>query len=202
MMYYKLPDGQPTPSIAGLIPNVISPQFLTDEELLAYDVARCTVQYPPTDWWQKQGDVVIDNLQTPHLITWEVLDRDLAEVKSLAWQKIKDERDQRQSGIMPYTYPNGDTHHNSMSEKVIRDLSSSTTAAIALSSQGVTSAVMPWTVNENVTHWLTPAQMVGFGLAAMQWHSTIHMQSQSVRTAINSASTLAEVVEAAQWPGV
>lgn len=200
-MYYQLPDGDPTPDIARLIPSVISPQYLDDAELVPHGVARCDVVEPAIEWWQQRGARQIDTAQTPHVITWAVDDRALEDAKALSWQRIKTERDQRQAGSMPYTYPSGDTHHNVMTEKVIRDLSSSTTAAIALAGQGITDPVMPWTVEENVTHWLTPAQMVAFGLAAMQWHSTLHMQSQTVRAAINAATTLADVVAAAQWPG-
>lgn len=200
MMYYRLPEGEPTSNLPSLIPHVINPQCLTDAEMAEHGVARCTVVYPAVEWWQQRGVKQIDTTQAPHVITWAVEDRPLADVKTLAWQRIKDERDERQRGLMPYTYPNGDTHHNEMTEKVIRDLSASTTAALALASQGVTAAVMPWTVHENVTHTLTPAQMVTFGLSATQWHSAIHVQSQTIRTAINNAVDVAGVIAAAVWP--
>jgi hypothetical protein len=199
-MVYRTPDGEPTGNLAALIPHVINPQALTDAELADYDVARCTVVYPALEWWQQRGTRQIDTSVTPHVITWAVEDRPLAVVKTLAWQRIKDERDTRQRGLMPYTYPSGDTHHNEMTEKVIRDLSASTTAALALASQGVSAAVMPWTTHEKVTHWLTPAQMVTFGLTATQWHSFIHMTSQTLRQPINDAGTVAAVVAAAVWP--
>ncbi len=201
-MYYRTPDGEPTSNLASLIPSVINPQALTDAELAAHGVARCTIAYPTIEWWQQRGARQIDAEQTPHVITWAVETRALEDVRALAWQRIKDERDERQAGLMPYTYPDASEHHNEMTEKVIRDLSASTTAALALASQGVTSAVMPWTVHENVTHMLTPAQMIAFGLTATQWHSAIHMTSQSIRPQIESAETVAAVVAAAVWPGV
>lgn len=202
MMYYRTPDGEPTSTLPALIQSVINAHALTDAELADYDVARCTVVYPAVEWWQQRGARQIDTTQTPHVITWAVEDRALAEVKAIAWQRIKDERDERQRGLMPYTYPSGDTHHNEMTDKVIRDLSASTTAALALASQGVTAAVMPWTTFENVTHMMTPAQMIAFGLTATQWHSAIHMTSQSIRPQIEAAETVAETVAAAVWPGV
>ena len=201
-MYYRTPDGEPTSNLPSMIPHVINPQALTDAELADYDVARCAVVHPTVEWWQRRGARQIDTAQTPHVITWVVEDRPLAEVKAIAWQRIKDQRDERQRGLMPYTYPSGDTHHNEMTDKVIRDLSASTTAALALASQGVTAAVMPWTTHENVTHVLTPAQMVTFGLTATQWHSAIHMTSQAIRPQIEAAETVAAVVAAAVWPGV
>ena len=199
-MYYRTPDGEPTSNLPSLIPHVISPQALTDAELADYDVARCTVVYPAVEWWQQRGTRQIDTSVIPHVITWAAESRTLEDVRVLAWQRIKDERDERQRGLMPYTYPSGVDHHNEMTDKVIRDLSASTTAALALASQGVTAAVMPWTTHENVTHMMTPAQMATFGLSATQWHSAIHMQSQTIRAAISDAVDVAGVIAAAVWP--
>lgn len=201
-MYYRLPDGEPTSNLPSLIPHVINPQALTDSELADYDVARCTVVYPVVQWWQQRGARQIDTEQTPHVITWAVETRTLEDVRTLAWQRIKDERDERQRGLMPYTYPSGDTHHNEMSEKVLRDLNGQATGALILSSMGVADPVMPWTTYENATHYLTPAQMLAFSMAALQWHSAIHVQSQTIRTAINDAADVTGVIAAAVWPEV
>lgn len=199
-MYYRTPDGEPTSNLPSLIPHVINPQALTDAELSDYNVARCTVVHPAVEWWQQRGARQIDTAQTPHVITWAVETRPLEDVRALAWQRIKDQRDERQRGLMPYTYPSGDTHHNEMTDKVRSDLSDSVTTALALSLQGVTDAVMPWTAYENVTHWLTPAQMIAHGLAATQWYSAMHVQSQTIRAAINAAATVQAVIDAAVWP--
>lgn len=200
-MYYRTPDGEPTSNLPSLIQSVINPQALTDAELSDYNVARCTVVYPAVEWWQQRGTRQTDTSVTPHIITWAVETRPLEDVRALAWQRIKDQRDERQRGLMPYTYPSGDTHHNEMTDKVIRDLSASTAAALALASQGVTDPIMPWTTHENVTHMLTPAQMVTFGLLATQWHSAIHMTSQTIRPQIESAEAVSAAVAAAVWPG-
>ena len=200
-MYYRTPDGEPTTNLAALIPQVINPQALTDAELADYNVARCTVVYPAVEWWQQRGARQIDASQTPHVITWAVETRPLEDVRALAWQRIKDERDERQCGLMPYTYPSGDTHHNEMTEKVLRDVNGQATGALILSSIGVTDPAMPWTVHENITHYLTPAQMLAFSMAALQWHSALHVHSQTLRGAINGAATVPDVVAAAVWPG-
>lgn len=202
MMYYRLPDGEPTSNLPSLIPHVINPQALTDSELADYDVARCTVVYPAADWWQQRAARQIDTSQTPHVITWAVESRPLEDVRTLAWQRIKDERDERQRGLMPYTYPSGDTHHNEMTEKVMRDLNGQATGALILSNIGVTDPVMLWTTHENITHYLTPAQMLAFSMAALQWHSSIHAQSQTIRADIDAAQTVDAVIAAAVWPEV
>ena len=199
-MYYHTPNGEPTSNLSSLIPHVINPQALTDAELAEYNVARCTVVYPTVEWWQQRGARQIDTTQTPHVITWAVESRTLEDVRSLAWQRIKDERDDRQRGLMSYTYPSGDTHHNEMTEKVLRDLNGQATGALILSSMGVTDPVMLWTTHENVTHYLTPAQMLTFSMSALQWHSAIHGQSQVIRAAINDAEDVQSVVASAVWP--
>lgn len=199
-MYYRLPDGTPTARLAVLIPSVINPQALTDAELAEHGVARCTVVYPAVEWWQQRGARQVDTSVSPHVITWSVEDLSLDDVKAVAWQCIKDQRDERQRGLMPYTYPSGAVHHNEMTEKVLRDLNGQATGALILSSMGVTDPVMPWTTHENVTHYLTPAQMLAFSMAALQWHSAIHIQSQTIRAAIESATDVAGAVAAAQWP--
>ncbi len=201
-MYYRTPDGEPTSNLPSLIQSVINPQALTDAELSDYNVARCTVVYPAVEWWQQRGTRQTDTSVTPHIITWAVETRPLEDVRALAWQRIKDERDERQRGLMPYTYPSGDTHHNEMTERVLRDLNGQATGALILSSMGVTDPVMPWTARENVTHYLTPTQMLAFSMAALQWHSALHVQSQTIRAAIESAADVAGVIAAAMWPEV
>lgn len=200
MMYYRLPEGEPTCDVRHLIPGVINPQCLSDSELEWHGVARCVVLAPTVEWWQQRGARRVDTHTRPHLINWDVLPRQLSDVKALAWQRIKTARDARQRGLMPYRYPSGEVHHNQMSEQTVQDLSASTTAALALISQGVADRVMPWTVVENVTHMLTPAQMVEFGLAATQWYSAIHLQSQALRETLRDAVTVADAVAAAEWP--
>lgn len=71
-MYYRTPDGEPTSNLAALIPSVINPQALTDAELAAHGVARCTIAYPTIEWWQQRGARQIDTSVTPHVITWSV----------------------------------------------------------------------------------------------------------------------------------
>ena len=199
-MYYRTPYGEPTSNLPALIPHVITPQALTDAELADYDVARCTVVYPTVEWWQQRGARQIDTSVTPHVITCAVEPRPLEDVRALAWHRIKDERDEQQRGLMPYTYPSGDTHHNEMTEKVLRDINGQATGALILSSMGVTDPVMPWTTHENITHYLTPAQMLAFSMAALQWHSAIHVQSQTIRASIESAATVEGVIAVAEWP--
>ncbi|MFT3758439.1 hypothetical protein [Thauera sp.] len=199
MMYYTLPGGEPIANLRTLLPHIINPERLSDDELVEHGIARCAVTRPALEWWQQQGARQIDTSRVPHVVAWVVEDLSPETAKELAWQRVKAERNERQSGLMPYLYPSGDTHHNQMTDKVKSDLTASTTGAIALNAAGVVDPVMPWTVFENITHMLTPAQMIEFGVAALQWRGAIHVQSQVMRAAINAAQTVADVVAAVQW---
>ncbi|MDY0073742.1 MAG: DUF4376 domain-containing protein [Thauera sp.] len=202
MMYYRVPDGEPTAQIKRLLPSVINPQNLDDDDLAALGIARVVVEYPQLEWWQQRAGRIIDASEQPHRMSWGVEDLPLEQVKDLAWQRVKAEREARKAGLMPYDY-SGEwgVLHNQMTERTCADLSASTTGALAMSAAGVTDAVIPWTTHENVTVLLTPDQTVAFGVAALQWLSAIHVRSQQMRTAIEAAEDVAGVVAEAEWGG-
>lgn len=199
-MYYRLSGGEPVANLKRLLPQIINPQHLDDDELALHGIARVAVERPPLEWWQQYGGRVLDQSQTPHVMSWSVEDLPLERVRELAWQRVKDERDRRQSGLMSYDY-GGEFGllHNEMTQKVRDDLTASTTAAIVLQAQGVTSPVMPWTVHENITLMLSPEQMLAFGVAALQWHSSLHMRSQVMRVRIEAVEDVVGVVAEAEW---
>ncbi|WP_418647262.1 hypothetical protein ACNQFN_18880 [Thauera butanivorans] len=197
--YLRLADRTLTPQLKALLPHISNPGNLTDAELEAAGVVRAVVEQPTVKWWQRRGERVDDIDQRPAHVTWQVDELDLEEARAVAWERVKAERETRQIGPMPYVYPSGQTHHNTMTERVVRDLTASTTTAVALHAAGGAEPVMAWTVDENVTHMLTPAEMIAFGLTATQWHSAIHLQSQTLRAAIYAAETVEAVVSAAQW---
>lgn len=198
--YIRLADGELTPRLKVLLPHVSSPEHLDDAALAGMGVARCVVHDAPLQWWQLLGARTVDTTTIPVTVRWAVFERPLDEVKVLAWARVKDERARRQQAAMPYAYPDGSIHHNVMSDRTVRDLSASTTVALALAAAGVSAPLMPWTVDENVTHMLTPQQMISFGVAATQWYSSIHLQSQTIREQIEAAGTVDEVISLAAWP--
>lgn len=193
---YLTPDGTPA-RLKTLLPQVSNPQALTEAELASYGIARCTVVQPPVEWWQQHGARTVDTSVTPHVISWAVEDRPLDEVKSLAWARIKAEREVRQSGLMPYLF--GDvTHHIEFTERAKADLTAQTTAAIGMLVAQIPGTLV-WTVFENVTHQLTPTEMLTLGFTAGQWQASIHSQSQTIREAIYAATDVQGVVAAAVW---
>lgn len=202
IMYYRLPDGEPVARLKSLLPHVINPQNLTDQELAAHSIARVVVEYPQLEWWQQRAGRIIDASEQPHRMSWGAETLPLETVKDLAWQRVKAEREERKAGLMPYDY-GGEwgVLHNPLNERTCADLSASTAGALAMSAAGVTDAVLPWTTHENVTVVLTPDEMVAFGVAALQWLGAIHVRSQQMRTAIEAAEDVAGVVAEAEWGG-
>lgn len=196
-MFMTLPDGQPVSSIRKLLPNVINPESLGDVELEARGIVRVVFVRPSLEWWQTYGDPVIDVSARPVTITYPVIDQPLDDVQAIAWERIKAERETRQSGLMPYQFGEV-THHIEFTERAKADLTAQTTAAIGMLVAQIPGTLV-WTVFENVTHQLTPPEMLTLGFTAGQWQAAIHRQSQTIREAIYAATDVPGVVAAAVW---
>lgn len=199
MMYMTLPAGQPVSRIAALLSHIINPEALSDEELTALGVSRVTITRPTLDWWQTYGEPVTDDTVRPVTITYPVADRPLDEVKAAAWGRIKAEREVRQSGLMPFVFPGGISGHVEMTERARSDLTAQTTAAVGMLVASIPGSLI-WTSFENVTHSLTPSEMLALGFAGGQFVAGIHAESQTLRAQIEAAQTVAEVV-AVEWGG-
>lgn len=193
MMYMTLPGGQPVSRLSTLLPHIINPEALSDEELTALGVARVVVTRPPAEWWQTYGEPVTDDTVRPVVITYPVVDRPLEEVQELAWELIKDERTERQSGFMPFTFPGGIANTVEMNKQARDDLTAQTTAAVGMLVAGIPGTLI-WTSFENITHQMTPTEMFALGMAGGQFVAGIHAQSQVLREQIESAQTVAGVV--------
>lgn len=200
MMYMTLPDGNPVPRLSALLPHIINPEALTDAELTALGVARCEITRATLEWWQVHGAPTINTEVRPVTISYPAEDLPLEDVKALAWQRIKDERETRQSGLMPYVFPGDVAGNVEMTERAKADLTAQTTAAVGLIVAGIPGNLI-WTSFENITHTLTPAEMLALGLAGGQWVAAIHAESQTIRAQINAATDVQGVVAAAVWPG-
>lgn len=197
MMYMTLPNGQPVSRLSILLPHIINPEALSDAELTTLGIARVTVTRPTLEWWQTYGEPVTDDTVRPVTITYPVVDRPLNEVKALAWERVKAEREVRQSGLMPFLFPGDIAGHVEMTERAKADLTAQTTAAVGLLVTGIPGSLI-WTSYENITHSLTPAEMLTLGFAGGQFVAGIHAESQVLRAQIDAAQTVAGVV-AVEW---
>ncbi|HRQ57667.1 MAG TPA: DUF4376 domain-containing protein [Azoarcus taiwanensis] len=193
---YKMPDGAPAP-LRRLLPQVVSPEALTDAELARYGVARCVVIYPELAWWQTRGARSVDASETPHVISWAVEDRLLEEVKELAWERIKDVRAEKRAEGVAHTFPGDVVGRIQIREEDINNLLSihaAATTALMMSQP----ATLPFTDAENVTHWLSAQQALEVTMAAFAHGAAVHVQSQTRRAQIEAAESVAEVV-AVEW---
>lgn len=199
--YYRMPDGMPTTDLASLIPAVINPQFLSASELLEYNVAECVVTQPSTDWWQRLGDKIVNDSGSVHQITWEVIDKDLEDVKIIAWDRIKERCEEAKKEGFDYTFP-GDVegHVDVGHEDMVKILSLHAMATTFILQDNMT-AELPWTDTNGTIHVLSPEEAVSFAMEAFTLCSQNELTSQSIRENIDNATTVAEVVSASVWPG-
>lgn len=84
--------GTQTTRLPSLIPKVINPQGLTDDELASWGVARVEVTRPSVQWWQTLGTPVVDDTVRPVTVVYPVIERSTAEVRGLAAGRV--ERDE------------------------------------------------------------------------------------------------------------
>ena len=199
-LFYQLPNGTPTADLSALVPAAINPQFLTAAELAEFGVAECVVNYPSVAWWQELGAKLIDTTLPVHAITWAVTNRALVETQQMAWEKIKERRAiERQKGVS-FVFSDGQTGTIQIRDEDITNLLAiHAAAATALMTDNATQT--PFTDAENQTRFLEPAEVLRLVMAAFAHSAHVHVTSQTIRTAINSADSVSKVVDATKWPG-
>lgn len=199
-LFYQLPNGTPTADLSTLVPAVINPQFLTAAELAEVGVAECVVDYPTVAWWQELGAKLIDTTPPVHAITWAVTNRALDETQQMAWEKIKERRAiERQKGVS-FVFSDGQAGTIQIRDEDITNLlaiHAAASAAVMTNNE----AQIPFTDAENQTRFLEPAEALRLVMAAFAHGSHVHVTSQNIRTAINSADSVSKVVDATKWPG-
>lgn len=189
---YLLPDGEPT-TIKRLLPHIINPHNLTDAELAALGIARCTVGYPTVEWWQQRGERTIDMTVTPHVISWTVGDRPLEDVKVQAKARIDEGREERISAGMQYNFPGEIMGTVQLREQDVRNLQTVATTALSLLAMGMDSPIV-FRDAENRQHSLTPQQAAIMTMTASAFGSGVYGQSWALKDQIDTAQTVAEVV--------
>ena len=79
------------------------------------------------------------------------------------------------------------------------NISSLTTVATILSSQGVSDPVLAFRAASDVTYDMTPAQMIELGLAVAAFVSETYLTAWGLKQQLDAAETI-EAVEAISWP--
>lgn len=192
---YLMPDGEPT-RLKRILPHVINPHNLTDTELAALGIARCTVVYPAVEWWQQRGERTIDMTET-HVISWTVEDRPLEDVKVEAKARIDEGREERISAGMQYNFPGDVVGTVQLREQDVRNLQTVATTALSLLALGLDNPIV-FRDAENRQHSLTPQQAAVLTMTVSAFGSAIYGQSWTLKDQIDTAQTVAEVV-AVEW---
>lgn len=203
MMYYTLPDGEPTSRLQTLLPDVISPQFLTDAELAERGIARCEVVHPIIEWHQQRGERTFDTTQTPHILSLAVEDRPLDDVKARAVARLNEERDRRFESGFSFAGTAFDSRQQDR-ENIA--------GAVQLATLWLMSGGDPldtkWHGGEQDFVWinanndltvLSAGAMIEFGKTAAAHKHLLIFTARAYKDAALAGTTVAEVV-AVEWP--
>lgn len=197
MMYMVLPDGQPVSRLSTLLPNVISPEGLNDDELTSLGIARVVINRPTLEYWQTYGESEVDTTVRPITITYPVVDRGLDEVRILAKRRIEEHRDSLIEPGLQHTFPDGLTGTVQLGQQHIQNLL--TVAVTALSAVVLNLDIdISFRDGEDVQHALTPIQGAIFALQASSYGSNVYMASWTAKDAIDAAQTVQDVIDV-QW---
>lgn len=200
-LYYKLPNGTPTYNIKELITTVIDPQFLPGVELLQYNVSRCIVTNPTIEWWQELGSKTINTSQEVHEISWLVVERNIDEIRALAWSRVKERRQIVRSTGVQFSFSNGKIGTIQVKNEDITNLLAVHAAAMTATMMNDTTAILPFTDAENITHLISPSEAISLTMAAFAHGALVHTTSQTLRKNIADANTVEDIIIASTWPG-
>jgi Domain of unknown function (DUF4376) len=117
----------------------------------------------------------------------------LAKIKKERWELIKADRDAAEFG--GFTWDSSEFDSDSMSQSRIQ-------GAVVLSMQAIGASQtlsITWTLKNNTTRTLSETEFVSLGQALSVHVATQHTIGRNLRTAINAATTEAEVT-AITWP--
>ena len=105
-----------------------------------------------------------------------------------------------------YTFPDGVGVIQTRDQTLYQDISNingQVTAALILQSQNVTTPVLDFRDESNVTHYMTPAQVIDMGMAVSTFISELYLYKWNLATEIAAYTTM-EQIEAfnpsSGWP--
>ncbi|MCG5512873.1 DUF4376 domain-containing protein [Ectothiorhodospira shaposhnikovii] len=191
---YLTNDGEVIRDLNRHLPSnttVIFPHVLTHEDVMTHGVVRCEVVHPKVEWWQTLGAKTVDGSVSPAIVSWEVIDRPIDEVKSEAIFRISRRRfelEDRGVTIDGVRYSGSRENRQTLDEAV--------RAAARL---GITHFVR-WKDSDNNFHANHPVSAVeaAIDLIVHERSQLINAEGEKVE-AVMQAASVAEVVDAAGW---
>lgn len=118
----------------------------------------------------------------------------LAAAKQAALDALEAQRVTVQNKGCLYGFPDGQGHiQTRVDTQDLLNINGQVTAALILKSQNQNGAVIPFRDAENVTHMLTPDQMVAAGMAAQAFVSSVYQAKWSKANDINALTSITAI---------
>lgn len=128
------------------------------------------------------------NRQEPQPTQAELDAAALPAAKAEKRKSVTQERMRRESLGVPYTFTDGQGVIQTRDAIDYRNISGHTTGALLLQAQGVTEPVIPFRDAEDVTHMLTPAQMIALGAAVLNHGTALYMRMWQIKDSIDAVA--------------
>lgn len=133
-------------------------------------------------------------------MAWELVALPLEEQRTLLLAEVAKMRVYVQRAGKAYTFPDGAGTIQTRDAIDLINVNGRVTAALVLQAQGVTDPVLEFRDAENVTHAMTPIQMIEMGMAASQFVSATYAAKWAHDTAVSAWDGAIEYDIAAGWP--
>jgi len=109
-------------------------------------------------------------------------------------------RDSKIALGVPIVFPDGSSGTAQTRESDKLNINGLVTSSLILKSQGVTGAVVPYRDLENITHMLSPDQMIQIGMDILNKISAVYQSAWAIKSAVASAADPMAYDITAGWP--
>lgn len=181
------------------------PEGANDETLRSVALASA-----PIDQWQKAIEQQDPDFS---LGTFEATFEDVEAVKALAepapptfeelkqlkYLQIDEWRVAAEQRGMPWTFGETQDKVQVRNERDLANINGRVSAALVLKGRGVTSSVLTFRAQSNVTHNMTPDQMIDMGLAVGEFTADQYLKAWNLKEMLALVETT-EDLEAIVWP--
>lgn len=123
----------------------------------------------------------------------------LEDMKVLKMAEIENWRIQAERSGMPWHFGTIEDIVQVRHERDLANINGQVSAALVLKGRGVTQAVLPFRAQSNITHNLTPDEMIDMGMAVGEFTADQYMKAWALKEQV-AAATTAEELDALVWP--
>ena len=121
------------------------------------------------------------------------------ELKERKRREIDEWRVMAEQRGMPWTFGDIKDRVQVRNERDLTNINGQVSAALVLKGRGVTDPVLPFRAQSNITHNMTPDEMIEMGLAVGEFTANQYMKAWALKAELDLAETVEEL-EAIVWP--